>query len=301
MAEAELVRIDLDRLAALVDTYAVASTPPPMKVTRRPLTSIDADRALLVVALDAINFGSGYHDVIRKDVGLSGARSMAARLQSHVEASGPLTTERLIGITPGDCSQIFGQELDGGALEELMTAFAIALHDLGAWLEAGFGGSIIAAIEACDRSAVALAESLLTMPYYRDVERVELAGGPTEVSFYKRAQITPADLERSCGPGLFDDLARLTAFADNLVPHVLRVDRALVVDPVLSRAIDAGRRLDAGARCEIELRAGGVVAVEWLAARTGLRPMDLDLMLWERGGQPRYKAVPRHRARSVFY
>ena len=28
---------------------------------------------------------------------------------------------------------------------------------------------------------------------------------------------------------------------------------------------------------------------------------QLDQVLWERGAGPRYKAEPRHRARSVFY
>ncbi len=146
-----------------------------------------------------------------------------------------------------------------------------------------------------------LAESLTEMPYYRDVERVELATGPLEVSFYKRAQITAADLERECGPGRFDDLDQLTAFADNLVPHVLRVDGVLRYDPDLAATIDRGLRLEPGSRPEVEIRAAGVVAVEQLASRTGRRPMDLDLMLWERGASATYKATPRHRARGVFY
>ncbi len=44
--------------------------------------------------------------------------------------------------------------------------------------------------------------------------------------FYKRAQITPSDLALA-GVAEFDDLDRLTIFADNLVPHVLRVDGVL--------------------------------------------------------------------------
>ena len=39
--------------------------------------------------------------------------------------------------------------------------------------------------------------------------------------FYKRAQIVASDLALA-GVAEFDDLDRLTIFADNLVPHVLR-------------------------------------------------------------------------------
>ncbi|MEZ5375336.1 MAG: queuosine salvage family protein [Acidimicrobiales bacterium] len=302
MAEAEFVDIEVDRLAALAEEYRSATAAGSTVVgDPRPVASIDADAALLVLALDAINFGSGYHDVVRKDPGLSGARTMASRLRAYVGMSGPLTAARLRTFTPADCSQIFGQELDGGALEELMFHFAVALNDLGSWLDTEFGGSVHEAMAHADRSAVAFAESLLAMPYYRDVERVDLDDGPLEVALYKRAQITAADLEREVGPGLFDDLGELTAFADNLVPHVLRIDGVLVLDPELEATINAGLLLEPGARPEVELRAAGVVVVDRLTSLTGHRAMDLDLMLWERGSGARYKAVPRHRARGVFY
>jgi hypothetical protein len=44
-----------------------------------------------------------------------------------------------------------------------------------------------------------------------------------------------------------------------------------------------------------------VHAGELIAARLGVPPRTLDAWLWNRGQAPRYKAKPRHRARSVFY
>jgi hypothetical protein len=294
MATSQFVKIDEARLDRLASEFGDPSSTAPLGPPR-DLTSEDEDDATLVLALDAINFGSGYHDIVRKRPGMSGARTMSSSLTEYVSATGPLDASRLLAMTPVDCSQIFGQELDGGSLEELMGRFAVALNDLGALLDR-IGGAR-ALIDEAGRSAEALAEALTAMPFYRDVEILD----GREVAFYKRAQITAADLCRHVGAELFDDLDRLTAFADNLVPHVLRIDGALVFSSDLVDVIDSGSLLPPGERAEIEIRAAGVVAVEMLAAVTGRRPMDLDEMLWERGGSERYKQHRRHRSRSVFY
>ena len=117
--------------------------------------------------------------------------------------------------------------------------------------------------------------------------------------FYKRAQIVPSDLALA-GAASFEDLDRLTIFADNLVPHVLRVDGVLRYDPELAAHIDSERLLPQG-RAEQEIRACALQAVEQLAERTGTPPRELDILLWNRGQAPEYKAVPRHRTRSVYY
>ena len=49
------------------------------------------------------------------------------------------------------------------------------------------------------------------------------------------------------------------------------------------------------------MRACALHACELIAERTGVPPRVLDLWLWNRGQQPRYKALPRHRTRSVHY
>jgi Potential Queuosine, Q, salvage protein family len=117
--------------------------------------------------------------------------------------------------------------------------------------------------------------------------------------FYKRAQITASDLALA-GLAEFDDLDRLTIFADNLVPHVLRVDGVLRYEPELAAHIDAGKLLPAGP-AEREIRACAIHACELLSQRTGIAPRILDVTLWNRGQGPEYKAIPRHRTRSVFY
>ena len=99
----------------------------------------------------------------------------------------------------------------------------------------------------------------------------------------------------------FDDLDRLTIFADNLVPHVLRVDGVLRYDPELAARIDAGELLPPGARGARDPRLRRARLRAALAERPGCPPRELDTALWNRGQAPEYKAVPRHRTRTVYY
>ena len=100
--------------------------------------------------------------------------------------------------------------------------------------------------------------------------------------FYKRAQITANDLVLA-GVASFPDADRLTIFADNMVPHVLRHDGVLVYDGELAAAVDAGRELPHGGRMEMEVRACALHACEAIAERLGVAPRTLDNWLWNRG------------------
>jgi hypothetical protein len=143
------------------------------------------------------------------------------------------------------------------------------------------------------------------MPMYRDVWPYH----GFDVPLYKRAQITVADLTLAFGGqrlGEFRDSDRLTMFADNLVPHVLRVDGFLSYDDALAARIDAGELLPPGSGEEVEIRACAVHAVELLVAALNDEgvpetPMSVDSKLWRKGGGDGYKALPRHRTRTTAY
>jgi hypothetical protein len=158
---------------------------------------------------------------------------------------------------------------------------------------------------AAEGRAARLVEILTRIPYFDDRH---LYRGRS-VALYKRAQLAAADLGLALGgraPGNFSDLDRLTLFADNLVPHVLRLDGILAYAPELLARIEAGALIAAGSPEEVELRACAVHAVELLRAtpaarRCGVTAQQLDYLLWHRGQQKRYKAVARHRTRTIFY
>ena len=188
---------------------------------------------------------------------------------------------------------------------ELMDLYARALNDLGSFLTQRHAGRFEGVIERAGGSCAKLVRELATMPLYRDVERYQ----ELEVPFYKRAQLTGADLASAFGgegPGRFDDLAELTIFADNLVPHVLRREGVLVYASGLAARIDQGVPIEAGSPEEVELRAASVHAVERCVAEARRQGADssaqqLDYRLWTRGQRPEYKAHPRHRTRTTYY
>jgi hypothetical protein len=258
------------------------------------------------LTLDAVNFGSGYFPHLRKRRGLSGYFTIASSLKDSFESRGPFSAQELTQLKAAECTRIFGQDSQNETVQELMRLFAKALNDLGRFLLERFDGHFTALVEAAGGSADRLVELLIQMPYFNDVEPYH----EWNVPFYKRAQLTAADLAiafEGQGPGRFGDLDRLTIFADNLVPHVLRIDGILCYDDDLAARIDAEELIPAGSPQEVEIRACAVHAVELMAEAlrgTG-RPvtsMQLDYLLWNRGQAPAYKsAKPRHRTRTAFY
>lgn len=265
----------------------------------------DADSTVsFIVTLDAVNFGSGYFPFLVKRDGLSGYFTVASALKEQWEKR-PWDAAALCGLDADDCARVIGQDISVPEVAELMGLFARALNDLGRFLAERFAGDPVALVAEAGGSAQQLAELLIEMPLYRDVSRYD----ELEVPFYKRAQLTSADLAAAFGGegyGSFEDLDRLTIFADNLVPHVLRRMGVLSYAPDLAQRIDAHVALEAGSPEEVEIRAGALHAVErcvGLLAEAGVEAtsQQLDYLLWTRGQDPAIKAHPRHRARTTFY
>lgn len=293
---AERVRIDRDALDRLAAT--LRPDDPPLLPEERPAGD-DADVAATVVTWNAVNFGSGWFPQLRKRPGLSGARTLASAFAGHVEAAGPPTAEWLADADAATCATLFGQP-HPGPVDDLLELFARSWRDLGDLLLHEFEGSPARLVASAGGSAERLVARLAGMPLARDVARYR----DIEVPLLKRAQITVSHLARALGReglGRFDDLRRLTAFADNLVPHVLRVTGSLVYDDRLAARIDQHDLLVPGGQDEVEIRACGVHAVEILAAAAGATAAAVDHQLWQRGQDPAVKAIPRHRCRCPWY
>lgn len=293
-ARARSVRIASDELIA---EYAKTLPAPATGGGPDPETAVlDGSlevRAAFALTLEAINFGSGYWPEIRRRPGRSGFTTMALGVRERFDAEGPWSAAELAAIDAATLGRTLGQD-PGHPLMELYTE---ALRDLGRRVASEHGGCFAAVARAADGSAVALVEQLARWDCFADVSTYE----DRPVPFYKRAQLACADL---AGARVVDfgDLDRLTLFADNLVPHVLRMDGVLAYERGLLARIESGELLEHGSAEEVEIRACAVEAVERIArARPGLTPHRLDHLLWNRGGEAGYKARPRHRARSTAY
>jgi hypothetical protein len=270
------VAIDLDRVGTIE-----AGPQPELDPERHYLEGSPEDVAMFTLTLDAINFGSGWFPTLRKRPGCSGYYTVASAITDRFREHGPWRTGELAALDAEAIADVLGQQRG----HELMGLYAAALRELGAFLGERAALDVVA---AAGGSAERLAEQLAAgMPLFDDP------------GFYKRAQIVSSDLELA-GVAEFDDLDRLTIFADNLVPHVLRVDGVLRYAPELAARIDSGELLPPGEH-EREIRACAVHACETIAAELDVPPRVLDGWLWNRGQEPRYKAVPRHRTRTTAY
>jgi Potential Queuosine, Q, salvage protein family len=235
--------------------------------------------ARYVLVLDAVNFGSGWFPTLRH----GSTVAMTERLTAHARAhGGPWAAAELRTMTAREIAGVLGED----PTHPLMEHYAEGLRQLGAFL--GDRGALDV-VEAAGGSAARLARSLVEgMPYLADR------------GFYKRAQITANDLVLA-GVAEFGDVDDLTVFADNFLPHVLRLDGVLVLHEDLAARIDQGELLEAGGEMERELRACAVHACELLANRLGVAPRVLDNWLWNRALEPRYADRPPHLTRTVFY
>ena len=302
---ASRVKINYSRIPAYAASLPVETVARPQLDPDCHFLGKKADTVNFLLTLNAINFGSGYFPHLRKRTGMSGYFTIASALNDAYKIKGPLSAEQLAAITAEECTVIFDQDPGNKIAMELMQHFSSALNDLGRFVRDRFNGSFTDLVESAESSAGLLVQLLKMMPCFNDVASYE----ELEVLFYKRAQISAADLSLAFQGrkwGRFDDLGQMTIFADNLVPHVLRIDGILIYEESLVDRINKGTLIPAGSTEEVEIRACAVQAVELIKkeiTESGkvITAPALDNFLWNRGQQPEYKAIPRHRTRCVFY
>jgi hypothetical protein len=299
------VRIDDSRISAYAAGLPVDKVAKPQLDPTCHYLGRKEDTVNFLLTLDTINFGSGYFPHLRKRPGMSGYFTVASALHDAYVAQGPLSARQLAEISVQECVRMFDQDPDNNIARELMQHFSAALNDLGRFVLERFNGSFTDLVDSVELSAGRLVQLLKNMPFFNDV--ASYGGG--EVLFYKRAQILAADLSLAFPGqtwGHFEDLDQMTIFADNLVPHVLRIDGILIYEQSLVARINQGTLLPAGSAEEVEIRACAVQAVELIKKQLSesgkmITSPQIDNFLWNRGQRPEYKAKPRHRTRCVFY
>lgn len=278
-----------------------------------PRAESDDENATLVLVLDALNFCFWRQDgelarwqVTYRGETYNGYTALAAALRRAVDTGLPLTDpDYLRTITIDKTAEVLAGD-PGCQPIPLLEARQANLYEVGTALAGHWDGSFINAIQRAGGSAVALvADVVETLPSFDDVAVYR----GEKVRFYKRAQILIADLHGAFegrGPGLFEDMHALTAFADYKVPQVLRGLGVLQYEPDLAASMRRQEIIPPGDEREIEIRAATIWAVELLrrALTEFGEPRDayeIDWLLWHAGQSLPADTEPYHRTPTVFY
>ena len=256
--------------------------------------------------VDCLNFGSGYFPYLRALDGYSGYYTLSVGLKRWFIDAGVPSVERLATITPDELSALFGQDTDNPNAYELMELYSGALRQLSHFIGEHLGGRMEALLDRANHSADGLVRLLTRMSRFRDIST--LAGD--QVVFFKRAQMMIQDLSLAAKEGdiaPISGLQTITAFADNLLPYVLRAEGVLTYSQDLADKLDRQHLFEPGERQEVELRASGVHGLELvrqeLARRgTTVTACDLDVVVWNYGQELKRRiGDQRHLCRSIFY
>lgn len=297
---AEHVQIDEARLKDYANDVAAYPLPETFDDTHHYVSGdAEADYAY-VLLLDSVNFGSGYNPSLRAEGTLEEGKgfyfTMASRLKDRFEQK-PLTAQETLSLTKADVSEIFGL-VAAPKSQELAQLYLEAMQDMAQAVAQK--GDFSDFVQAMNKDVGVCVAMLVNQHKFKDESSYK---GRT-IGFYKRAQITAADLHLTAehrGEKLFDNIEQLTLFADNAVPHVLYREGVLNYTKELAAKIEAVEYLPLGSAEEVEIRGCAAHAVELLAKETGLRSMDVDHRLWHRSEEPAMKALQTHRTYSIYY
>ena len=301
---AEYVKIHHSLVASYADTLPDAAPENTLDEKHHYFGNAE-QTACYILTLDSVNFGSGYEPFMRKEgwslIDHSIYYTLSTRLKVYFEENGVPSAEQLASISIDDCLKIFELNEAGHYCREFAGLCAMALRELGQVVLWEYDGHFLNMVRAANGSAELMVANLIKLHHFNDVHSYH----GQNIAFYKRAQITVADLHLAFamfGETLFTDIEQLTMFPDNGVPHVLRMDGLLEYTKVLADKIDGGEDITSGSDEEIEIRACAAHVVEMIAQRKQISAMTVDHILWHKSVEDqRYREKQPHRTISQFY
>uniref|UniRef100_W8BHC9 Queuosine 5'-phosphate N-glycosylase/hydrolase n=1 Tax=Ceratitis capitata TaxID=7213 RepID=W8BHC9_CERCA len=190
-------------------------------------------------------------------------------------------------------------------------------HEVGTRLLENWQGKFENVIRAANNSAERLLQLVVSeFPCFRDEADFE----GKRVSLYKRAQILIGDIW-SCfegkGLGKFNNLEKITMFADYRVPQVLIHFGSLVYKPELLEVLNKDTILENGDPREVEIRGASIYIVEQakdiILKKMADKELELnkehvnsiliDHFLWDyrRKHADELEHIPFHKVLSVYY
>jgi len=251
------------------------------------------------------------HEVFRVDFGGKrwwDAEAMFACLKRATDEGVPVLDGRYLrGVRREDLEQIFRGPVRMPMLEERTEI----LRQVGETLCERYEGFFHNFVEAHPPRLYAGGRGILErlveeFPRFNDVSPAERGH---EVKFYKLAQLGLWMLHCALAPSggfRLEDIERMTAFADYIVPMALRFMNILTYSPELEAKIQSWQPIGRDSREEVEIRAHSLYATALFTEEVNKRrPAErqiiipqLDARLWTH-----YHAsfTPHHLTRTIMY
>lgn len=263
----------------------------------------------LILIFNTINFfywagkGEEKWSIKLKDKFLDGSAGVFAALEKAIEEGYELFRGKaLVDLSKADFKHIMRGNIEIPMLEKRVAC----LNEAGGVLERRFKGEFVNLVREANRSAVKLTYLLVNnFPSFDDSAKWR----EVKVEFHKRAQLSAKmihDALHGKGLGKFDDLDKLTVFADYKLPQMLRKAEILSYAKSLANKIDNFVEIPAGSQEEIEIRANTIWACEFI--KEELKPRFpsviaayIDSLLWLASQKKSPADKPYHRTRTIFY
>lgn len=250
------------------------------------------------------------HEVFQVDFAgkrWSDAEGLFACLKRAADEGVPVLDGRYLrSVEEGELERIFRGR---GRMPMLGERVGI-LRQVGEVLSRAYGGFFHNFVAAHQQRLYADGKGILErlvaeFPRFNDVSRID----GHEVKFYKLAQLGLWMLHSALAPERgyrLEDIGRMTAFADYIVPMALRFMRILTYASELEEAIQGWKPVLRDSREEVEIRAHSLYATALLTEEINRRrPADrqiiipqLDARLWTHYHD---SFTPHHLTRTIMY
>lgn len=227
-----------------------------------------------IFTMDLLNFSfwsdrtdeEGKFGVVFRGKKWTGYWSLVALLQRALEQDVPITTPAF-WIDEEKCTNdVLRTVFSSGTDDEipLLSERMRILREAGRILDEEFDGSVLTLIKDANGSAAALVNLLADkFPCFRD----EGTFDRKKVRFLKRAQIFVADMWAAFDGtsfGSFNDIDKITMFADYRIPQILHSLGVLWYCPSLEAKIRRKEEIESGHEWEMQIRGCSIWAVEVL-------------------------------------
>jgi len=237
----------------------------------------------------------------------SDSDAMVACLKRAMDKGTPILDGNFLAqITRPQMEQIFKGNIEMPMLDEKLRC----LREAGKVLAERYNGYFHNFIKSCppllyDHGKGLVERLVREFPRFNDVSEYE----GHEIKFYKLAQLGFWGIYsglRSTNSFPLDDIGKMTAFADYIVPVALRLMGIVSYSPALERAIDSYQTIPRDSAWEVEIRAHSLYATALLAEEVNkIRPANvqviipqIDARLWTH-----YHTTfwPHHLTRTIMY